>query len=37
MGVGGVDCRLLEYRVLPPRPEGKGLEELTREQRVREE
>ena len=38
LGVGGVDCRLLEYRVLPPKKaDARGLEELAREERRREE
>ena len=35
LGVGGVDCRLLEYRVLPPKRE-KNLAELVREAREEE-
>ena len=35
LGVGGVDCRLLEYRVLPPKKEP-TLEELAREEARRE-
>jgi 23S rRNA G2445 N2-methylase RlmL len=35
LGIGGVDCRLLEYRVLPPKRE-KNLDELVREAREEE-
>ena len=35
LGVGGVDCRLLEYRVLPPKRE-KNLADLAREAREEE-
>ena len=35
LGIGGVDCRLLEYRVLPPKRE-KNLAELVREARGEE-
>jgi hypothetical protein len=28
LGIGGVDCRLLEYRILPPKKEGPSLTEL---------
>ena len=33
LGIGGVDCRLLEYRVLPPKKD-KGLSELVDEARA---
>ena len=36
MGVGGVDCRVLEYRILPKKPEGGGLEELAKSARAAE-
>jgi 23S rRNA G2445 N2-methylase RlmL len=35
LGIGGVDCRLLEYRILPPKKEGPSLTELA--QAAREE
>jgi 23S rRNA G2445 N2-methylase RlmL len=35
LGIGGVDCRLLEYRILPPKRE-KNLDELVREAREEE-
>lgn len=37
LGIGGVDCRLLEYRVLPPKPDAPSLDELAREARLAEE
>ena len=33
LGIGGVDCRLLEYRILPPRRDGPTLRELVEEAR----
>lgn len=30
---GGVDCRLLEYRVLPPKPDAPSLREMAKEAR----
>ena len=33
LGIGGVDCRLLEYRILPPRRDGPTLRELGEEAR----
>ncbi len=36
LGIGGVDCRLLEYRILPPKID-KGLLELTDEARREEQ
>ena len=35
LGIGGVDCRLLEYRVLPPKRE-KNLADLVHEAREEE-
>lgn len=33
LGIGGVDCRLLEYRILPPREDGPTLRQLVEEAR----
>lgn len=37
LGIGGVDCRLLEYRILPPKPDAPSLDEMAREAREEEE
>jgi 23S rRNA G2445 N2-methylase RlmL len=37
LGIGGVDCRLLEYRILPPKKEGPSLTELAQAAREEEQ